>query len=225
MDKEWRQWRGEKLKSVVCRNEGILVPLSLSRSAYLWARVQVQVHLLLKSSAFLTTCCGWAVCVLSRAGTPLPRFVCRSMVSVQAHQGSVLNPLVFIVVLEFHTGVPWELLYADDLVVIADTQEECISKFNAWKAGMESKGLHVNIRRHSFLSLVLALMSSRNPASTSVLYGTVVSTTPPLDVCSASCGSSWGASTSLINRCITQTTSAPGILARVGSSAADQWLK
>ena len=41
-------------------------------------------------------------------------------VGVGVHQGSVLSPLLFILVLEallrqFRTGVPWELLYADDL--------------------------------------------------------------------------------------------------------------
>ena len=75
---------------------------------------------------------------------------------VGVHQGSVLSPLLFILVLEalsheFHTGVPWELLYIDDLVLIADTQEECISKPKAWKAGMESKGLHVNMKKTKFL--------------------------------------------------------------------------
>ena len=44
---------------------------------------------------------------------------------------------------EFCTGVPWELLYADDLAVIADTLEECVSKLKAWKKGMENKGLRV----------------------------------------------------------------------------------
>ena len=50
---------------------------------------------------------------------------------------------------EFRTGVPWELLYADDLVVIADSLEECISKLRVWKAGMESKGLRVRSEEHT----------------------------------------------------------------------------
>ena len=62
----------------------------------------------------------------------------------------------FILVLEalsreFRTGVPWELLYADDLVVIADSLEKCISKLRVWKAGMESKGLRVNMKKTKFL--------------------------------------------------------------------------
>ena len=47
-------------------------------------------------------------------------------VGVGVHQGSDLSPLLFILVLgavlhEFRTGVPWELFYADDMVLIADT--------------------------------------------------------------------------------------------------------
>ena len=52
---------------------------------------------------------------------------------------------------EFRTAVPWELLYADDLVLMADTKEECISKLKAWKAGMESKELHVRMKNSKFL--------------------------------------------------------------------------
>ena len=73
-------------------------------------------------------------------------------VSVGVHQGSVLSPLLFIIVLEalsreFRTGVPWELLYADDLVIIADSLEECIARLRMWKSGMEEKGLRVNMKK------------------------------------------------------------------------------
>ena len=46
-------------------------------------------------------------------------------VKVCVHQGSVLSLLLFIIVLEalsckFFSGVPWEDLYADDLVIFAE---------------------------------------------------------------------------------------------------------
>ena len=42
------------------------------------------------------------------------------------HQGSAVSPLLFVIVMEaisreFRVGLSWELLYADDLVVIAET--------------------------------------------------------------------------------------------------------
>ena len=67
-------------------------------------------------------------------------------VKVRVHQGSVLSPLLFIIVLEalsreFRAGVPWEDLYADDLVIIADSLEECVRRLLIWKKAMEKKGL------------------------------------------------------------------------------------
>ena len=77
-------------------------------------------------------------------------------VGVGVHQGSVLSLLLFILVLEelshkFRTGVPWELRFVYYLVLIADTQEGLISKLKAWKAGMESKGLPVNMKKTKFM--------------------------------------------------------------------------
>ena len=58
-------------------------------------------------------------------------------VKVGVHQGSVLSPLLFVIVLEalsceFRIWTPWELLYAD-----ADADK--------WKTEMEAKGLRVNM--------------------------------------------------------------------------------
>ena len=46
---------------------------------------------------------------------------------------------------------PWEFHYADDLMPIAYTQEECISKLETWNAVMESKELHINMKKTKFL--------------------------------------------------------------------------
>ena len=60
------------------------------------------------------------------------------------------DPLLFIIVLEalsreFREGLPTELLYADDLVLVAETEELLMEKLRKWKKGMELKGLRVNI--------------------------------------------------------------------------------
>ena len=72
------------------------------------------------------------------------------MLSVGVHQGSVLSLLLFIIVLEalsreFREGLPMELLYADDLVLIAETKENLLLEMvRNWKEGMGKKGLRVN---------------------------------------------------------------------------------
>ena len=55
---------------------------------------------------------------------------------VDVQQGSVLSPL-FIIVLEalsweIHTGFPYELLYAYDLVNLAETMDELLNKLKRW---------------------------------------------------------------------------------------------
>jgi len=64
------------------------------------------------------------------------------------HQGSVLGPLLFMMVMEalsreFRVALPWELLYANDLVVIAETEEDLIKRLNEWKDFEVNKGMRV----------------------------------------------------------------------------------
>ena len=79
----------------------------------------------------------------------LVRGTVKSEVKVGVHQGSVLSPRLFIIVLkslslEFRCGVPWEDHDADDLVIIADSMEECVRRLLTWKRAMEEKGPRVN---------------------------------------------------------------------------------
>ena len=66
-------------------------------------------------------------------------------VKVGVHQGLVLSLLLFIIVLEalsceVCSGVPWEDLCANDLVIITESLEECVRRLLTWKEAMEEKG-------------------------------------------------------------------------------------
>ena len=73
-------------------------------------------------------------------------------VKVGVHQGSVLSPLLFAIVVDAITenarrGVVNELLYADDLVIMSEDMEDLKERFRNWKNALESKGLKVNTRK------------------------------------------------------------------------------
>jgi len=43
------------------------------------------------------------------------------------------------------------LLYADDLVVIAETNDDLIERFNRWKDNMENRGMRVNMNKNKVM--------------------------------------------------------------------------
>ena len=66
------------------------------------------------------------------------------------HQGSVLSPLVFVIVVDVvmegvRNGLMSEMLYVDNLVLTGETVEGLREKFWKWKEAFESKGLNVNL--------------------------------------------------------------------------------
>ena len=64
-------------------------------------------------------------------------------VIVGVHQGSVLSPLLFAIVVDVVTknarGAVSELLYADDHVLMGETMEDLKERFLNWKDALESK--------------------------------------------------------------------------------------
>jgi len=62
---------------------------------------------------------------------------------------------------EFRVVLQWELLYADDLAVIAGTEEELIKRLNDWKDNVESKGMIVNMTKTKVMTSVEMLWDKR----------------------------------------------------------------
>ncbi|CAO2830872.1 unnamed protein product [Amaranthus hypochondriacus] len=59
-------------------------------------------------------------------------------IRVGLHQGSALNPFIFAVIMDEITKsiwetIPWCMLFADDIVLAAETKEEANSKLDEWR--------------------------------------------------------------------------------------------
>ena len=69
---------------------------------------------------------------------------------VGLHQGSLLSPLLFSAVMDVvssepRSGLPSELLYADDLIAL--TMEQLGRRVAEWRASLLGKGLKVNVEK------------------------------------------------------------------------------
>ena len=51
---------------------------------------------------------------------------------------------------EFRVALPWELLYADDLAVTAENEEELIKRLNEWNDNVESKDMRVSMKKQRY---------------------------------------------------------------------------
>ena len=70
-------------------------------------------------------------------------------IKVGVHQRSCLSPLLFIIVMDtvseyVRHDVPWDMLYADDLILSDISSTNLQKRFGEWQEALESKGLKVN---------------------------------------------------------------------------------
>ena len=71
-------------------------------------------------------------------------------VRVGVHQGSVVSPLIFAIVVDLvteHTreGLLNEILFADDVVLMSESLEDLRERFQRWGRALEGQGLKVNV--------------------------------------------------------------------------------
>ena len=69
-----------------------------------------------------------------------------SEVNIGVHQASVLSPPLFAIVVDVATneikeGMLQEILYTDDIVLIAEDMTELHEKIYGWNSALEIKGL------------------------------------------------------------------------------------
>ena len=70
-------------------------------------------------------------------------------VTVGAHQGSALSPLLFAIVMDSLTeGVrreaPWVMMFADDVALCTETKEEMERRLEEWRSRLEDRGMRAS---------------------------------------------------------------------------------
>ncbi|XP_037772663.1 uncharacterized protein LOC119568275 [Penaeus monodon] len=78
-------------------------------------------------------------------------------VKVGLHQGSALSPILFNVVMDVMTEEvreepPWCILYADYIVLVAETKQELQRKMEGWRTAMESRGQKISRKKTEYFT-------------------------------------------------------------------------
>ena len=79
-------------------------------------------------------------------------------VKVGLHQGSVLSPFLFAVIMdrltdEVRKEPPWTMLFADDIVICEETREEVEQRLESWKYALKRRGMKVSRSKTKYLCI------------------------------------------------------------------------
>ena len=78
-------------------------------------------------------------------------------VKVGLHQGSTLSPFLFNIIMDVLTEdvreePPWCLLYADDIVLVAESREALERKLERWRYALESRGMKISRKKTEYMT-------------------------------------------------------------------------
>ena len=78
------------------------------------------------------------------------------LIIVGLHLGYALSPYLFALIMDELTRhmkdeVPWCMLFADDIVLIAETKVEVNVKLELWREALESKGLEISRNKIEYM--------------------------------------------------------------------------
>ena len=95
-------------------------------------------------------------------------------VKVGLHQGLVLSPFLFAVIMnkltdEVRREPSWTMLFADDIVICEETREEVERRLESWKYALERRGMKVSRSKTEYLCI-----NGRNDAKTVKMEDTKV---------------------------------------------------
>nr|XP_027215958.1 uncharacterized protein LOC113808684 [Penaeus vannamei] len=78
-------------------------------------------------------------------------------IKVGLHQGSTLSSYIFDLIMDvlsegIREEAPWTMLFADDIVLVRNTNESLRDKLSQWKRALEDRGLEISRTKSEYLS-------------------------------------------------------------------------
>ncbi|XP_037779472.1 uncharacterized protein LOC119576016 [Penaeus monodon] len=79
-------------------------------------------------------------------------------VTVGLHQGSALSPFLFAVIIDCMAGevqreAPWDMVFADNVVVSTETKKEVEQRLELWREAMEVRSMKVSRQNTEYLKM------------------------------------------------------------------------
>ena len=77
-------------------------------------------------------------------------------VDVELYQGSALSPILFAIIIDrltedFRKDAPWDMLFADDIVLSRQNHRELEEDMEIWKNALERRGLKISRSKTEYL--------------------------------------------------------------------------